>query len=60
MYKKYPKEIKAMNAKKQMKKMIKTVEKNPAAVGAIVTGALAMVGTAGLVVRKMKSKKTQK
>ncbi|MBQ9113174.1 MAG: hypothetical protein IJY08_06300 [Clostridia bacterium] len=49
-----------MNAKKQMKKMIKTVEKNPAAVGAIVTGALAMVGTAGMVVRKMKSKKTQK
>ena len=49
-----------MNAKKQMKKMIKTVEKNPVAISAIVTGAIAVASTAGVMMSKIKNKKTQK
>lgn len=49
-----------MNAKKQMKKMVKTVEKNPIAAGAIVTGAIAVMSTAGMMMKKIKAKKMQK
>ena len=49
-----------MNAKKQMKKIVKTVEKNPVMVSAIVTGVVAVASTAGVMMSKIKSKKTQK
>ena len=49
-----------MNTKKQIKKMIKTVEKNPVMVSAIVTGAIAVASTAGVMIGKIKAKKVQK
>ena len=49
-----------MNAKKQIKKMVKAVERNPVAISAIVTGALAVVGTTGMMMKKVKIKKITK